>query len=299
MTDLNDSLADLLGGEMTETRTEPVRNVPAYKPMERRFEEGCDKCKGTGRFVSWSGRILGECFACKGQGKKVFKTSATARANNRERSAERKAKTWADSVETFKAVNPEVWLWLEKETQKQEPFAFAVGMVEAIAKYGDLTDKQLETCKRLAAKAAERIAGLTARAADAPAVDSAGIDRLKASFDQAIAYSAAKGLKLSPRITIDGMTISPAKANSANPGALYVKAGQTYLGKVANGRFFASAEGKAMNVETKVQAFIADPQEAAKVYGQTTGTCCICNATLRSDWKHKGIGPICAEKFGW
>jgi hypothetical protein len=161
-----------------------------------------------------------------------------------------------------------------------------------------LTEKQLATCERLALAAKERAAQRVASVTNAPAVDVAGIDRLKASFDTAIAYSAAKGLKLSPRITIDGMTISPAKANSANPGALYVKAGQTYLGKVAQGKFFAARECTSADT-AKVQSFIADPQEAAKVYGQTTGTCCICNATLRSDWKLKGIGPICAEKFGW
>ena len=128
----------------------------------------------------------------------------------------------------------------------------------------------------------------------------AGIDRLKAAFDQAVAYSAEKGLKLSPRITVDGMIISQAKATSTNPGALYVKMSSTreYLGKIQNGRFFAARTCN-KEQEAKVVAFIANPAEAAKVYGQTTGTCCVCNATLRSEWKNKGIGPVCAEKFGW
>ena len=201
----------------------------------------------------------------------------------------KKAEATAADIAAFQQREPEVFAWLNAETQKARPFEFAISMIEAIAKYGDLTEKQLAACKRMAAPKPVAIGAV---------VDTGGIDRLKASFDAAIAYSAAKGLKLSPRITIDGMTISPAKANSANPGALYVKAGQTYLGKIASGRFFAARECTSAD-ETKVLAFVQDPKEAAKVYGQTTGTCCICNATLRSDWKHKGIGPICAEKFGW
>jgi hypothetical protein len=116
-----------------------------------------------------------------------------------------------------------------------------------------------------------------------------------------------------PKITIGTMVISPAKATSANPGALYVKQKKpsfaqslpdydgedsVYLGKIANGRFLASRDCTEAQ-QTQILAFIADPAEAAKVYGQETGVCCICNATLISKWRLKGIGPICAEKFGW
>lgn len=301
MTKFNDPLDDLFAN-IGEVRNAPVRepSVP-YRSATERFEEGCPKCGGRGRFISYAGRDCGPCFACNGAGKKVFKSSSADRAANRERAAERKAEKVAADLQAFERANPAVMAWLKAETAKAEPFAFAVSMVEAIAKYGDLTERQLETCERLAAKSAERVAQRAARAADAPAVDTAGVDRLKAAFDQAVAYSAEKGLKLSPRITIGGMTISPAKATSANPGALYVKQSggeRAYLGKVANGRFFAAQACTAEDA-AKVATFIADPAEAAKVYGQTTGTCCICNATLKSEWKHRGIGPICAEKFGW
>jgi hypothetical protein len=68
-------------------------------------------------------------------------------------------------------------------------------------------------------------------------------------------------------------------------------------GSAAQGRFYASRECD-KDSEAKVLEFVANPAEAARVYGQTTGTCCVCNATLRSEWKYKGIGPVCAEKFG-
>jgi hypothetical protein len=295
---MNDPLDNLFAGDTGPVRVEPIKPVEPFKPAVQRFEEGCPKCGGRGKFVSYSGRVVGDCFACKGAGKKIFKTSAATRAANRENAAERKAQATAADIAAFQAREPEVFDWLNAETQKAKPFEFAIKMIEAIAQWGDLTDGQLAACKRLAHAARERAAERASAVASAPSVDSAGIDRLKASFDTAIAYSAAKGLKLSPRITIDGMTIAPAKAHSANPGALYVKAGQAYLGKITGGKFFAARECTKED-ETKVLAFVANPAEAAKVYGQTTGTCCVCNATLRSEWKLRGIGPICAEKFGW
>jgi hypothetical protein len=292
MSDLNDSLDALFAGDTGPAEPfVPVRAIPVYKSAVQRFEEGCSKCNGTGRFTSWSGRVLGECFACKGKGSKTFKTSAATREQNREKATERRADMKAGFVQIWKDANPAEYAWLEKTAARWD---VAASLLAGLQQYGSLTEKQMLLVQR----GIERDAARVAKPADKPAVDQAGIDRLKASFDQAVAYSAAKGLKLSPRITIDGMTISPAKAHSANPGALYVKAGTEYLGKIANGRFHAVAACTPADT-AKVQAFVADPEQAAKVYGQTTGTCCICNATLKSAWKLRGIGPICAEKFGW
>lgn len=294
MTDFNDALDNLFEGDSEPVRTEPLRLSPVYKSTEQRFEEGCAKCKGTGKFVSWSGRVLGDCFACKGAGKRTFKTSSETRAINREASAERRERLVQQGFDAFAARFPAEARWLETTAPRWET---AASLLESARNYGSLTDKQMTVVRNGIERDAQR-AKRSQAVTDAPAVEQAGIDRLKASFDQAVAYSAAKGLKLSPRITIDGMTISPAKANSSNPGALYVKAGQVYLGKVVSGRFHASRDCTEQN-SAKVQAFIADPAQAAKIYGQTTGTCCICNATLISKWKHRGIGPVCAEKFGW
>lgn len=97
------------------------------------------------------------------------------------------------------------------------------------------------------------------------------------------------------------MTISPAKADSKNPGALYVKgrgAERTYLGKIAGGKFLASRECSPEQ-QAKIVAFVCDPAAAAKAYGQETGVCCICNAVLKSEWRLQGIGPICSQKFGF
>jgi len=180
--------------------------------------------------------------------------------------------------------------------------------------WGWLTDKQMNVVQNGMQRDADRAAAKAAQVAAAPVVDTAGVDRLKAAFDQAIAFSAEKGLKKSPRITIGNMTIKPAKATSKNPGALYVTVQRpsfvkylpgnegtdesTYLGKIVGGTFHASRDCTPEQT-ADVLKFVADPEAAAKVYGRETGTCCVCNATLISKWRLRGIGPVCAEKFGW
>lgn len=286
---LNDSLEDLIGGDRRET---PIAPPVAYAAVQATYFEKCGKCRGTGQ-TPW-----GVCFRCKGQKGKTFKTSPEARANARVQEVARKAikaeQAWTD----FAAQQPDAAAWIEA---KRASFDFASKMYDAVLRFGDLTEGQLTACQRCvdrdAAKAAERIE----RIQNAPQVDTAGIDRLKVAFDKARAYAAAKapGLALrNPKITIGGVTISPAKAESKNPGALYVKDGGVYVGKIVNGRFYA-ANANGDDVALKVQAFIADPAQTAKVYGQETGVCCVCNAVLKSKWRLRGIGPICAEKMGW
>lgn len=92
--------------------------------------------------------------------------------------------------------------------------------------------------------------------------------------------------------------MSTDKASSANAGALYVKQGSEYLGKIMAGKFMAVAACSSSQRD-QVLSFISNPAEAAKVYGQETGICCVCNATLKSEWRLRGIGPVCAEKMGW
>jgi hypothetical protein len=299
--------------DLDAPRTEAGRSGKAgYVPPEVQFSEGCPKCRGTGRFTSWSGRVLGDCFACKGAGKHTFKTSPEARAKSQARASAKRvekgqqiqidAQAWIDA-------NPAEARWLadagKRNADRGGTFTFPADVLNKLWQYGSLTDGQLAAVQKLMARdverAAERTAAKVERIETAPAVDIVGVDRLKAAFDQAAAYTAAKATGLtvrSPKITVGGITISPAKATSANPGALYVKAGETYLGKIAGGKFLASRDCTPEQ-STQVVKFVDAPAEAAKVYGQETGVCCICNATLRSEWRLRGIGPICAEKFGW
>jgi len=300
--EFDDSLDDLLGGAIV-ARPRPTP-PESYKPLD--FSEACKKCNGRGRFISYAGRDCGPCFACKGAGKKTYKAPAEARERARNSASANKARKIAEKFEAFRAENPEVLAWIQAESTKVKPFEFAVKMSAALADYGDLTDGQLEACKRGDERAKQwavtRAEEQARRAAEAPIVDGAGVERLKESFDHAAKYAAEKGLKLKkPKIVIGGIMIHAAEAHSANPGALYVKTHarpRVWLGTIKGGKFFPTRDCSA-EVQAKILAFVADPSAEAKAYGQTTGTCCVCNATLISKWKHLGIGPICAQKFGW
>lgn len=295
MPDFNDTLENLFTGDTGPVRTTAVVDRPAAREYVAKvtapeYVQTCHKCRGSGQ-TRW-----GACFACRGAGRKTFKTSPEARVANRERAADRKVAAAATAWDDFAAAQPVAAAWI---VAKADSFDFAAKLREAVARFGSLTEGQLAAVQRCVDRDTVRAQERTQRQQNAPQVASEGVDRLKAAFDTAAAYIAANGLtRKTPKITIGGITISPAKATSKNPGALYVKDGEEYLGKIAGGRFVAQQVCSAEQ-QAKVLAFVADPAEAAKVYGQTTGVCCVCNATLRSEWKNRGIGPICAQKFGW
>lgn len=290
-----DSLDDLLGERTDSPKAAPA--IPAsYKPVD--YSEPCKKCRGTGRFVR--GHFAGPCFACKGAGKKTFKTSPAARSQARVSRVAREEANHNAKIEAFRAEHPKVWAWLSGNT-----FDFAVSLNQSLANYGSLTDNQIAAAYRAIERLEIAKAAAEAAKAAAPVADSAGVDRLTAAFDKARAAAAAKARGLTirnPKITIGDIVISPAKAGSKNAGALYVKGGRDYeapyYGKIAGGKFFASRDCSPEQ-QAKVLAFIADPKAAAEAYGQETGVCCVCNATLKSEWRLRGIGPVCAEKMGW
>lgn len=291
---LSDDLDALLNSPTTAPKAPPASyTAPTYT-------EPCKKCRGSGRFTGWSGRSFGQCFACKGAGSFSFKSSPEKRAAGRASADARKARKAGEAMEAFKQSEPAVWAWMDGSD-----FPFAVAMREALAQWGHLTERQLAACKSAIEKRDAARAAAAERIVNAPAADAAGIDRLKAAFDKAVAYTAAKqtdtGMPLrlrSPKITIGNITISPAKATSKNPGALYVKDAGEYMGKIAGGKFLASRECSDEQ-RSRILAFIADPKAAAEAYGKETGVCCVCNATLTSKWRLAGIGPVCAEKMGW
>lgn len=265
----------------------PVRADAAPLPglMPATFEEPCSKCRGRGRFVSYSGRDCGPCFTCKGTGKQIFKTSRDDRAKRHAQSDATKARKAQDNVEAFKLSNPDVWAWLDGNI-----FEFAIAMREALAKYGYLTDRQLAACvgaiqKRDAAKIAAVQRVETAKTID--------MTQISAAFARA-----AANLK-KPKLRVAGFALSPAKASSQNAGALYVKAGEQYLGKIVGEKFIRSRECTDEQ-EANLLDVAIDPMKAAVAYGRLTGNCACCGRAL-SDPESiaRGIGPVCAENFGW
>lgn len=143
----------------------------------------------------------------------------------------------------------------------------------------------------------------TGRIATGPAVS---VDKLMQAFEHAV----SKGIKR-PKMRIgDDLMMSLAPARGNNPGAIYVKGPKRefntddedqrpYLGKVVNGQFIASRECT-MADAFDVRAALAEPLLSAIAYGRRTGNCAICGRELTvTESIERGIGPICAERFGF
>lgn len=279
-----DMQSDDIGAARGTARTHEFDGTPLHR-------EPCAKCHGTARFTSWAGRDCGPCFACKGRGFNEYATPAPARAIAREQARARADVRSAQAIADWAAQFPAEHAWINANPG----FDFAVAMAADLAKYGSLTPNKTAAIQRCMARDVERAAARAAEQAQ-QAARTAPVEaaRLEAAFAAAM----ASGLKR-PRITLTGFGFSLARASSANAGAIYVKAGETYLGKVRGGQFTPSREC-APAQQAEVAAVLADPMGAAESYGRLTGNCCICSRLLTDpESVARGIGPVCARRFGW
>ncbi len=278
MSDFNDPLDDILSSPVRFAPVVPRVSVPA---AEMHFEK-CYKCGGTGQ-VRW-----GKCFACNGKGGKSFKQDYQTRAHNRELAADRKERAVTNAWESFKSEYPSEHAWI---MAKAGTFNFAAAMMDAITKFGSLTDRQMAAVRSCMARDAARQEEYVARKASAPVVT---IEAIEAAFSKAT----ANGVR-SPKLRLDSFVFSPAKSHSANAGAIYVKEGETYLGKIMGGklhRAFACTDDQ----QAKIVTVAADPASAAKAYGKRYGSCSVCGRELTDGNSiDAGIGPICASKYGF
>lgn len=265
----------------------PVRSAPAT------FVSVCWKCGGSGAWNAPTSLGHHRCTACGGTGKKSYRTSPEARAKAKaqraaakDRKAEREAALADDRLAKFEAEHPALAAWWTGSD-----FPFAMAMREAVRKWGKLTERQQAAAEGAAAKLAAAKAARAARAEDAVAVDIGAIE-------QVFQTASGNGLQ-SPRLRLAGFVFSPAKSTSANAGAIYVKQDGVYLGKVLGGKLFRSRDCTDEQ-EADVVRVAAAPKDAAISYGRLTGSCAICGRALENKESiERGIGPICAEKFGW
>jgi len=260
------------------------------------FEQACPKCGGSGTYMGHS-RFGMQCFACKGKGKLSFKTSPATRAKAKasaQRRVTAKAEVQVSKAQEWKAANPAEAAWMESSAPR---FEFAKSMLDALNKYGHLTERQMETVQRLTVQDAERKAARAveqaARAESAPVVSVGAIE---------VAFNNAKqaGVKF-PKLRLDTFVFSPAGESSKNAGAIYIKTkgDGVYLGKVMGGRLFTSRDCTTEAAE-RITAVSSDPKQAAVAYGMKFGACSVCGRQLTdSDSVARGIGPVCAENYGF
>lgn len=246
----------------------------------------CDNCDGTGdwRPRPWSSRRW-KCRKCKGVGK--LKTDPAALRRARE---QRQAKKDRELVVYLEAHKVEIE-WCTQASARG--FDFAKSMLHALNEYGSFTEGQLAAIRKCIVRDAERAKERAERKPDAE-VAGAGFTRMLAAF----ASAKASGLKY-PKFHVGRYVFSLASDKSRNAGCLYVKRESTYVGRItADGAYFAVIDAN-QGDRTVIAEIGRDPLAAAVMHGKETGTCSCCGRALENtESVERGIGPICAKKWG-
>ena len=163
--------------------------------------------------------------------------------------------------------------------------SFASSLVEQYSKRGTLSDKQTGAAIAMLMK----VKANKAKKAEAPTVD---LSNVVAMFNKA--HEAIK----TPKFRFEDLVISRAPDHGVNAGSLYIKVDGEYAGKVRDGKFFGLKTAPD-GILSKLEQISKDPLSSAIAYGKKTGNCSCCGRDLtRHDSIERGVGPICAEKWG-
>lgn len=173
---------------------------------------------------------------------------------------------------------PAEYRWLVENAERND---FAASLLRGLRQYGGLTERQLAAVQRALRPA--------------PKAVEVKVEAVVAAFETA----KASGLRR-PKLRFATFECSRAPDHGKNPGAIYVTTYEDkYLGKVQGGVFHASFACTPVERE-QVATVMSDPIAAAIAYGKRTGACSVCARELSDPASvERGIGPICAERFGW
>ena len=163
---LDDQIDDIFGTDPVEPSA-PADVTLAEAQQYKMHKEDCPSCKGSGMFRSYMGRVVGNCFKCKGRGHMFYRQSVEQREKARSRAAEKRASvaaSKADQASEWLAANPDEAKWLQESSARD--FEFATSMVEALYKYGALTEKQEAAVRNATAKSLARQAQWAAERAE-------------------------------------------------------------------------------------------------------------------------------------
>ena len=192
-----------------------------------------------------------------------------------------KAQQHMDNIEFFAAEHPSEFSWLN---QNKETNSFAGSLWDQLNTKGFLTDNQLKYCKP---KAGPKSVG----------VSESGCEKMLKAFSTA----RSSGLR-KLRLHVKDYIFSLAGENSVNAGSIYVKTGyyDQYLGKITpKGEFFPPRNVK-QEIISEITDICRDPLTKAIMHGKETGRCSCCGRELTNPESiARGIGPICAAKWGW
>jgi hypothetical protein len=254
-------------------------------PAEERHV--CARCLGSGKYRGIRvNQSDDSCFACGGRG--WHKKSYADRMATKAKAAATRVKNIADRRAALTEAHPTL-LAAMAPMARWNPFI--ASLLEQVAERGSLSENQIAAAYRSIEKAALKDAERAAeRTAPKPVVDLSPIHALFATAQD-------NGIKR-PKVRLDGMQLSLAPATGKNAGAIYVKDGEAYLGKVQGTQFSASREAPA-DTAAKLQELASNPLAAAVAYGRKTGSCSCCGRELTDPQSiAAGIGPICASHYG-
>jgi len=138
-------------------------------------------------------------------------------------------------------------------------------------------------------------------------------DEVYAQVTKADASEAITKLKEMPKAAKPAIETPNQDEVPAGRYALKADDGQVYFFKVEHGKdrwagytfvkrqssddlYPVKDPAKRANILKRIAA---DMYGAMALYGKEIGRCGHCHKTLTSDWREKGIGPICAKNMGW
>ena len=249
----------------------------------------CSGCAGTGEAMSKPYGRAGirykrTCPACKGKGH--FLTAPEFRAKAKASRAQTKARKVERLVNEHKGM-------VEKLLPMCEWNSFAQSLVSQIQSGKPWSDNQVSAAQRMIDKVEARQAERAQKAAEkAVSVD---LEPIRTMFASAVENGHKR-----PKYRAEGLVISMAPANGVNAGALYVKTtSDEYQGKIVGDEFKPAFSCDDVTKEA-LKVIAKDPSEAAVRYGRKTGSCSCCGRELtKAASIEAGIGPICAEKWGF
>lgn len=260
--------------------------------------KACPKCRGTGKWVGgYVNFTERDCFTCEGTGqvaanykprvKKVYTSAELAKKHEaaiakQKRDQEDRDLNW----KAFEEVHGHEAIWIKS---KLVSFDFALSMMEAVCKHGDLTPGQLAAVQKCMRRDEEKIAAVAKKQENAPQV---AVQKIEAAFN----HARSRDIKR-PRMNLGAFKFAAAPMTGKNPGAIYVTEAELYLGKISGGKFLSAYDCSEAK-QAEVVAVCEDPLASAIAYGRRTGNCSCCGRELTNHASiDAGIGPICAEKY--
>jgi hypothetical protein len=283
----NVSIADAKAAQAATDKVYDKKGRSATGREEKLFSEPCPKCNGTGTYYGFS-RFGRACFKCDGKGVLLFKRPKAVRDAAKEKAVARKEKMLADNLAAVEDAYPTLKAWWTDST-----FEFAVSLRDSARRFGRLTDGQrdaaLRAAEKYAALCAERATKQAAESSRIAALPTLDISHITTAFEKARA-NGVKRPKLRLYANEQKFTFSRAPDGGKNAGAVYVvDENSEYMGKIVDGKFHKSYTCKP-EVEAAIIAICQDPAQAAVAYGREL---------TDGDSIDRGIGPICAGKFGF